>query len=353
MKKLMTIMASISLLISPLSSISCNKQENSIDEIERPAPILPIQKKGFEKVKVDSINIQKITYNIDFYNQINDLLTKSGFDLSQIDYQVNKNKLPISLNDDLFRNGVYYWTITNKNNSEDEITATITIRNSLHLADLFTSLSIGTIHDRRPRTILIGLMQANLGMINMLDQIADQLIDINKYVENDDNHSIIKINDQTPNFSEQAKPKNFYGQINVTYIVVPFNYDSLKKRGISLDELYKDNKSSSSSMSLNLGVVNSQNIYSILMVFIIQNFASAVDCWWILVNDINSSNFEPKQDEDKGSVKGKDFKIDISFKPFDKSAPSNDPDVMDKVSYIMDQKDPVTFKYRYLKGTQE
>ncbi|WP_339020687.1 hypothetical protein [Spiroplasma endosymbiont of Atherix ibis] len=201
-----------------MNVISCKVGDRS--NIWRPNPIMPIKKYGFENVNLDSIDIQKIFYTDDLLKEILQSLKLVGYQESELSIQVFKNGIEVDLeNTDMFRNSNYKFIITNKKNSNDKITASIKIINSLHLQDVFKVTNIGTIYDHRTRTIMMGLMFYNMDMLRQLPKVGQELTDSKnfRYNENLDG-TTIKINDIIP----KEKPTSYYGSLELNYDVEEF-----------------------------------------------------------------------------------------------------------------------------------
>ncbi|AKX34030.1 hypothetical protein SLITO_v1c03770 [Spiroplasma litorale] len=302
MKKLKLILISLLPTLS-LLTIGCGTG-SSIDDIERPDPIMPISKTGFDKINIDDIEIDKFLYNEDLLKVINTKLTNAGYDLNKIDYKVFKNETQISMNDDLYRNGNYRFLITNKDNSNDTITAYIKIINSLYLQDNFNITEIGEVYDHRPNTLLNSLLFRNTSMIKYLQKIADELTlleNITYYkseVENDVTpfHAKIQINDTIP----KEKPKNFYGMIDLSYNIKTFD-SSPGQNNINFpatfEEIIKDGDDKFK-IKYSLGNLPDTSIYTVLMYLISINSIN-YNYWPIVLNDLDIKNIKPEYDKEK------------------------------------------------------
>ncbi|QGS51562.1 hypothetical protein [Spiroplasma tabanidicola] len=365
MKKLLKLLLVVTSMVQPIIIVSCDKkQTNTL--IDRPEPILPISKQGFENVNIDAIEIDKIMYNYDLYEQVIEQLKKANYNVNDINVSVIKNGINTldKDNSDLFRNGTYEWTFSNKNNDKEYIKAKLIITNSLNLADIFSALNIGTIYDSRPKSILIGLLTKNLNLINMIEQISEQLIDVKNYIYNQNNKSaIIKISEDNdfPKLSggKDVIPKKFYGSIEVNFEIQKFDYAKLNddQKGITFNQFWKNlNYISSSDINMpnNIGIINQFNIYSLLMSLIITNFTTGESqfYWPIIINDILSeeqNSFKPEKSDKPNAIEGKDFMVNIYFKEYKNEYPNDaSNEQLDKNSFIFDQKEPVKLYFKYL-----
>lgn len=264
---------------------------------------MKINKNGFNNVNIENIDIEKINYNDDLIFQINNELIISGYNLHNINYYITRNKIQITMDDDLYRNGEYTFIIQNKNNTNDIININISITNSLYLSDNFKITYIGEIYDYRPKTIIMNLLIYNMNMIKYLPKIANELMDKKNYIYNINNINnnnnikqvILKINDIIPNLGN--KPKQFYGQLNLSFIISSFTEKFNYLQGVTMEELFKINRINDNQiMKTELGKLNYIDKYTILMTFIQENLPYSSKYWSLFINDLDLENFEIKKD---------------------------------------------------------
>lgn len=333
-KKLVKTLAGLVAFSSFLSCIGCANIKTSI---HRPNPILPINKKGFSDVNLDKIEIASLYYNDDLISQINTQIELAGYDMQNIKYEVYRNQNKINMNDDLYRNGTYRFEISNTQNFEDHIQATIIITNSNHLEDIFKVRAIGEIYDNRPKTILMALMFYNMNMISKIDLIGEQLekVENYKYLQEGVN---ICLNDVIPT----NKPTSFYGSIDLLYTVKPFIEDD---ENFPLNiEKFVELATQNTEPKLNLGKLNSTNKYVVLMQFITDNLANP-NYWSLFINDLDLDSIasnEVGQNEYEMRIYSKIYKeADLPTSPEDQNK------TYDENSHFLDDQEGVVLKFQH------
>ncbi|AKU79616.1 hypothetical protein [Spiroplasma turonicum] len=293
MKKVLKLFTLAILMVSTGTSVACSNNSYE-DNIERPEPILPISKTGFNDIEIDDIEVSKYAYTYDLLDVINNKLLKANYDLDRIQYDIYKNDIEINLNDDLYRNGNYKFILTNKDNQNDTITAIIKITNSLYLQDNFQVTDIGEVYDHRPRSILMSLLFYNISMIKYIQKVGDELTKVSNYTYNDSLDGVtIQINDKKP----ESKPKNFYGKLNLTYKINPFDenngYTNIKFPA-TIEKVIQ-NGDETKKVITDLGNLSDSNVYTVIM-YLISTNSIAYNYWSLLLNDFDIDNFkvEPK-----------------------------------------------------------
>ncbi|AHI52498.1 lipoprotein [Spiroplasma culicicola] len=340
MKKYLTIFSTIAITSTSASAVvSCTN--NDTEDIYRPAPIMPIAKTGFENVNIEVIDMEKINYTNELLTEINQQLELAGYDLNNIDYQVYKNESQISIKDDLYRNGNYQFIITNKNNENDSITASISITNSLHLMDNFKITSIGSIYDQRPKSIMMALMFYNLDMVNELTNVAVQLTNSSNY-QYTNTGATLSINNEVPT----SRPTQFYGQLELKYNVVPFDKDSVNTEWpVTIAQMVKlaVNKDT---LVTNFGRVNGKDPYTILMLFIMENLANPM-YWGLFINDLDLDNFTAQLIDEQTST----YEMKFYSKSYnDQELPENPDDQngeYDKFAHYLNDEQGIILTFRY------
>ncbi|ASP28137.1 hypothetical protein SCORR_v1c03630 [Spiroplasma corruscae] len=308
MKKLLIKCLSLFIMLSPVATLSC-ANDMSWNNIERPDPILPISKKGFDNINVEDIEMDRFLYCNDVIDLLNDKLTKGGYLLDALNYDVFKNEQKISIDDNLYRNGSYKFIITNKNNKEDEITFYLKITNSLYLSDNFSITDIGTIYDERPSSILMGLIFNNLSMINQLQRIADELRNPNNYIyKSDASGATIEINNKKPT----KPPTTFYGSLDINYNV---SYFKPSEQNIdfpaTIKQLVKDNDNNKDVIT-EMGNISDKTPYGVIMNFIAKNQIN-YNYWSILLNDLDFDKFKIENGKEQYS-----YTMNIYSKEYEK-----------------------------------
>lgn len=342
-KKILAVVLGFGLVVLTTSSVvGCDNTPT--DNIYRPDPIMPIVKKGFSNVNLDTIDVQSLNYTDELLAKLNEQLELVGYNLKDLDYQVYKNEIKITLTEDLFRNGNYKFIISNKLDANDEITAAITITNSLHLVDNFKITTIGEIYDNRPRSIMMALMFYNLEMINNLTKVASELTAVQNYSYSTSG-ALLSINDEVP----KSRPQTFYGSLDLKYSVVPFEKESVATSWpVSIEQMVKlDNDKKV--MKTDLGRLDSPDAYSLLMVFIMENLNNPI-YWGLLVNDLDLNNFSAELIDATTST----YKMNFYTKPYDGTmllpqTPAEQNQEYDAYAHFLDDTTGVELQFRYFK----
>ncbi|ALD66800.1 hypothetical protein [Spiroplasma cantharicola] len=341
-KKVLVGLSSIVFIPSITANVvSCTSDK--YDDIFRPDPIMPITKNGFEKVNLDNINIEKIYYTDDLLKQIINSLELGGYKEDNLKIQVFKNNSEISLKDDLYRNGTYKFIISNKENANDNITASIKISNSVHLQDVFKVTTIGNIYDNRPRTIMMALMFNNIDMVNQLSKVGDELTDVSKFDYKQNNKgAIIRIKDEVP----KQRPESYYGSLDVNYQITPFIAEEIEGQSfpMTISEIVKI--SNNKVPTISFGKLEGKDKYTVLMQFIIENLSNPT-YWALFVNDLDLDNFESLPIENSANQ----YKIRFYSKDYQKmqlpeTAQEQNGDYDKKAHYLNDKQGiELTFSY--------
>ncbi|AUB32056.1 hypothetical protein [Spiroplasma floricola] len=325
-----------------MSVVSCKSVGGS--NIWRPAPILPIVKNGFENVNLDSVDVQKIFYTDDLLKEILQCLKLAGYEESDLNIQVLKNGIEADLqNTDIFRNANYDFIITNKKNSNDKITASIKITNSLHLQDVFKVTSIGTIYDHRPRTIMMGLMFNNMDMIKQLPKVGEELTNSKNFVYNKNlDGATIKINDTIP----KEKPTGYYGSLELNYDVKEFISPENDTYPMTIKEMVKASNNLDSPKT-ELGTLPGKDQYTVLMQFIIDNLTNPT-YWGLFVNDLDLDNFKAEPIEGQENR----YKMKFTLKPYQENdnrpeSPEEQNGDYDKKAHYLKDNDGIELTFSY------
>ena len=290
MKKLLKLFTGILMLSSSTNMlVSCSAGSGSYEEIKRPDPVYPFQKKGFEKFQEDKLDISKYVYTYDLIKDVNNAFEIAGYNLDNLNYTVYRNAslLEKSLDDNLLRNGIYKFIVTNKLAPEDELIFQMNVTNSRYLPDIVRTLKLGDINDNRKKTVLMKMMFMNLTLIKFIDEIAEEMLKEDANITIEENEAIINFGD-----FDKEKRKSFYGEV-----ILEFNIKKSEEPWPGEKDI---NELAGEDAKNELGVLSSKKPFSIIMQYITLNFASRLDLLGILINDLNIEGAEIKS---KGSNK--------------------------------------------------
>ncbi len=288
MKKLLNLFTGI-LMLSSLTNmlVSCSARSGSYDEIKRPDPVYPFQKKGFEKFQEDKLDISKYVYTYDLIKDVNNAFEIAGYSLNNLKYTVYRNAslLEKGLDDNLLRNGKYKFIVTNNLNLEDELVFSLSISNSRYLPDIVRTLNIGEIEDNRKKTILMKMIFMNLTLTNFIDDIAEEML-------KDDANIDIEKDKATLDFGDFIKENRnkFYGKIVLNFKINK-NFDPWEGE---MDINCLANSGGWNAKD-ELGVLTSKEPFSVIMQYISLNFAHRLEYLSILINDLDveKANIKP------------------------------------------------------------
>lgn len=281
MKKLLAILTSFFTTSTLATSVvGCDTQWGNYTDIERPEPVYAIRKEGFENFAEDKIDVNRFSYTYDLIDEVESSLVSAGYDLATLKWDIVRNKIQLEegLEDNLLRNGVYIFTITNTKNTKDKLVIQQKITNSKYLPDVVLNLNIGNIDDNRIKTILMRMIFNNLTLISRIDDIANEML----------NSENINIGETSADLNFGSFDKNnkdkFYGQVTLNYKIVPYSpWEGTK----DINELAGGDKRND-----DLGTWRAEPTrYSVLSQYITRNFATNLQYLAILINDIDIDNW--------------------------------------------------------------
>ncbi|WP_338973008.1 hypothetical protein [Spiroplasma endosymbiont of Panorpa germanica] len=284
MKKILTALASITLLTSSTTTLVACSSSRNWDDIKVDPPLFDVSVTGFEGTGLRDI---KIVVNQDYLVLENDILTalkdtpweEEG--TTQWSYTKNGIDLkPSELEDfDWTRNATYQVIVKSLIDDKPGLAIyTFDVMNSMHIADNLRTTNIGEIDDDREKTILMALIFQNMNLIPYINEIADQ------YIETGGSGNIKIIKDEKTQQSigaiiESGQPGTngvgtFTGNVEISFQLYPKNPPQTPDDIETLTK-YPD-----------IGSVQDKRKYSIMMAYIIANFNSKLGKLSELVNDL-------------------------------------------------------------------
>ncbi|AOX43795.1 hypothetical protein S100390_v1c04520 [Spiroplasma sp. NBRC 100390] len=288
MKKLLAILTTSVLAITPVTTIiSCNKN-NDWNNIPVDPPVLPLEVTGFEGINFKTINPQDSKQTIPkLLNQLAQLFQGSKWDFNQLAKKYkfnNQTKSPTEI--DLYRNGDYELNF-NDGTTVNTLKINKTVITSNHLVDKIKSIDLGVIDDTRPKTILIAIVFNNMQLISELDKFGEffigpqesdvwnqQIASVPKIIVNKD-QSGATLKTGKDHWTEHDDPtKEYYGSVAIHFSVktpVP----PTEKEDLGTMKLTTD-----------LGKLPKVTILQIMMMFISANFVSQLKRLSALLNDL-------------------------------------------------------------------
>ncbi|KAF0851637.1 MAG: hypothetical protein EIB84_06805 [Spiroplasma poulsonii] len=288
MKKLLAILTTSVLTITPVTTIiSCNKSDDW-NNIPVDIPVLPLEVTGFEGINFKTINPQDSKQTIPkLLEQLAQLFQGSKWNFNQLvkNYKFNnQSKAPSEI--DLYRNGNYELNF-NDGTTVNTIKINKTVITSNHLADKIKSIDLGVIDDARPKTILIAIVFNNMQLISELDKFGEffigeqtpkiwnqQISQVpNIVVNKDQTEAILKTGKD--HWSEHDDPtKDYYGSITIHFSV------KTPEPPVKQEDL------GAMKLTTNLGKLPKVTILQTMMMFISANFVSQLKRLSALLNDL-------------------------------------------------------------------
>ncbi|AHI53864.1 hypothetical protein SSABA_v1c04570 [Spiroplasma sabaudiense Ar-1343] len=287
MKRLLAMIATISLTTTAATSVVACSNWGDWTEIQVPPPKFPVWVSGFEGTSLNKIVVEENQNFEKLQNDINEALKGSHWDAPEaVSWSYKKNNVTLEEtaleNFDWTRNADYQVIIkSNLKEFPGEAIFSYTVSNSMHIADHLRTTDLGTIDDSRDKTILIALIFQNMNLIPYINEIADQYVEegaVDKIVlkYDEDNNAIGAVigSEETSKLNQRT----FTGSTEVTFKVVS------KVAPDEPEDIASLVKSSS------IGTINDNRKYTIMMFFITVNFAAYLEKLSELINDLDVIN---------------------------------------------------------------
>ncbi|AUB31606.1 hypothetical protein [Spiroplasma floricola] len=279
MKKILMFLTTISMTTSTSFSVLSCKTTTEYKEIIRPEPVYLIKQYGFKGFDSKKIDVKKYVYTYDLIDELNKYLQLAGYNLNNLSWDITRNKMILEkgLEDNLLRNGNYFFVIKNKLNENDKIEVKQKISNSKYLKDVILKTNLKDIEDNRVKTVLMKMIFNNLNLISRIDDIAKEMLNSENITITDKN-AILNFKD----FDKKNRDK-FYGQITLDFNVTGPNPNWPSEK-IDINNLAKEG---GTNVKNDLGILKTVNPFQIFSQYVTLNFSNKLQYLTILVNDID------------------------------------------------------------------